>query len=159
MDTAVNLILAGDIPPVPAHATAAAGKSASAPVLARETSDGLKMVILVRSDLNMGPGKIAAQCCHAALKAARRIAAAADSAQKAAVAQWQATGEAIVVLRCTGLEDMTTLASLAEACGLPVAGIADAGRTQVSPGTRTVVAIGPAEASRIDAMTGHLKLL
>ena len=36
---------------------------------------------------------------------------------------------------------------------------AAAGRTQVAPGSRTVLAIGPAPKSAIDAVTGHLKLL
>jgi hypothetical protein len=33
--------------------------------------DDLKLVLLVRNDLGMSPGKIAAQCCHAALGAQR----------------------------------------------------------------------------------------
>lgn len=34
-----------------------------------------------------------------------------------------------------------------------------AGRTQVAPGSRTVLAIGPAPKSAIDKVTGHLRLL
>ena len=33
------------------------------------------------------------------------------------------------------------------------------GRTQVAPGSRTVLAIGPAPRSSLDSVTGHLKLL
>jgi PTH2 family peptidyl-tRNA hydrolase len=36
--------------------------------------------------------------------------------------------------------------------------IRDAGQTQVAPGTRTVIAIGPAPKSVLDEISGHLKL-
>lgn len=36
--------------------------------------------------------------------------------------------------------------------------VRDAGQTQVAPGTRTVIAIGPGPKSEIDKITGHLKL-
>jgi len=42
---------------------------------------------------------------------------------------------------------------------LAAAIIRDAGRTQLAPGTPTCCAIGPAENSRIDAVTGGLSLL
>lgn len=42
---------------------------------------------------------------------------------------------------------------------LPHGKIQDAGHTQVEPGTVTVGFIGPCEASKIDKITGHLKLL
>ena len=43
--------------------------------------------------------------------------------------------------------------------GLPVEVISDAGRTQVTPGTLTCCALGPAEDQRIDAVTAGLALL
>lgn len=36
--------------------------------------------------------------------------------------------------------------------------VRDAGQTQVAPGSRTVIAIGPAPKSVLDKITGHLKL-
>jgi peptidyl-tRNA hydrolase, PTH2 family len=47
----------------------------------------------------------------------------------------------------------------AKAAGLPVELVSDAGRTQVSPGTLTCCAVGPAEGQRIDAITAGLPLL
>jgi PTH2 family peptidyl-tRNA hydrolase len=46
-----------------------------------------------------------------------------------------------------------------EAAGLPVELVSDAGRTQVTPGTLTCCALGPAEGGRIDAVTAELPLL
>ena len=37
--------------------------------------------------------------------------------------------------------------------------VQDAGRTEVEPGTKTVLAIGPDLNSKIDEITGKLKLL
>lgn len=45
------------------------------------------------------------------------------------------------------------------AYGLHTILITDAGRTQVEPGTVTCVGIGPALASKIDKVTGELKML
>ncbi len=52
-----------------------------------------------------------------------------------------------------------SLEAAARASGLPTALIVDAGRTQVAPGSATVLAIGPGEVARIDRVTGDLKLL
>lgn len=47
----------------------------------------------------------------------------------------------------------------AEKRGLPVATVIDAGRTQVKPGSLTVLAVGPARVVDVDCVTGSLKLL
>lgn len=51
------------------------------------------------------------------------------------------------------------LSAAARLAGLPTYIVQDAGRTQVAPGSRTVLAIGPAPRSAIDQVTGHLRLL
>ena len=50
------------------------------------------------------------------------------------------------------------LSALAREAGLTVSVIQDAGRTQIAPGSRTVVGIGPGPIDLIDQVTGHLKL-
>ena len=50
------------------------------------------------------------------------------------------------------------LSALAREVGLTVSVIQDAGRTQIAPGSRTVVGIGPGPVELIDQVTGHLKL-
>lgn len=54
---------------------------------------------------------------------------------------------------------MLELVKAAEKAGLPTYVIQDAGRTEVEPGTTTVLAIGPGSASVVNEVTGHLKLL
>eukprot|EP00983_Pelagomonas_calceolata_P123406 1161001-Pelagomonas_calceolata.AAC.4 len=51
------------------------------------------------------------------------------------------------------------LAEKATAAGLPAYIVCDAGRTQIAAGSQTVLAVGPAPKSAVDAVTGHLKLL
>jgi peptidyl-tRNA hydrolase, PTH2 family len=112
-----------------------------------------KLTIVVRADLGMGRGKIAAQASHGA------VAAALASIGTAGFRAWLRDGQPKVVLRASSEAQLDSLAEQARAAGLPVQVIHDAGRTQVTEGTPTCCAIGPAEASRIDAVTGELPLL
>jgi PTH2 family peptidyl-tRNA hydrolase len=112
-----------------------------------------KLTLVVRADLGMGRGKIAAQAAHAA------VAAALSSAGSRDFRNWLRDGQPKVVLRAGSESELLGLAGQARAAGLPVQVIHDAGRTQVAEGTPTCCAIGPAEAARIDAITGELSLL
>lgn len=112
-----------------------------------------KLTLIVRADLGMGRGKIAAQAAHAA------VAAALASVGSPELRNWLRDGQPKVVLKVNGEEELYALASRADAAGLRVQVVHDAGRTQVAEGTPTCCAIGPAEASKIDAITGELSLL
>lgn len=112
-----------------------------------------KLTLVVRADLGMGRGKIAAQVAHAAVSAAL---ASLDTLDFRA---WLRDGQPKVVLRVSSQEELHAIAEQAAARGLPVQVIHDAGRTQVAEGTPTCCAIGPAAASRIDAVTSELQLL
>lgn len=115
----------------------------------------IKLVLVVRTDLGMGRGKIAAQVAHAAVAAAL----AGASARTGDFAGWLADGEPKVVLRVAGQDELLDVASRARAAGLPVELVTDAGRTQVAPGTLTCCAVGPAGSELIDAVTSGLSLL
>ncbi|GAA2610829.1 peptidyl-tRNA hydrolase Pth2 [Dactylosporangium fulvum] len=112
-----------------------------------------KLVLVVRTDLEMGKGKIAAQAAHAA------VAAALGNLGSADFRTWLREGQPKVVLRVTGEEQLRRVCADAEAAGLPVQLIQDAGRTQVAAGTATCCAVGPAPIPDVDRVTGTLALL
>jgi PTH2 family peptidyl-tRNA hydrolase len=116
-------------------------------------SMAVKLVLVVRTDLDMGRGKIAAQVAHAAVAATLR------NLRAPAFTAWLREGQPKVVLKVSGAEDLSGVCEAAAAAGLPVEVIRDAGRTQVVAGTATCCAIGPAPSERIDAVTGGLTLL
>ena len=116
-----------------------------------------KLVCLVRADLGMSAGKIAAQVGHAVLGGVRVVAnkpGGQDSLRK-----WEEHGEAIIVLQVKDLEELETLLGNAAALQLPICKISDAGRTEVAAGSVTVGSIGPTLVGAIDSITGHLSLL
>jgi PTH2 family peptidyl-tRNA hydrolase len=113
-----------------------------------------KMVLVIRTDLQMTKGKVAAQCCHAMLSAYKRATKSAPEMLKV----WEQSGQAKITLKCNSEEEMLHLQKTAEKHGLVAKSIQDAGRTQIAAGSRTVLAIGPGPVDVIDSVTGHLKL-
>lgn len=114
----------------------------------------VKMVLVVRSDLGMSAGKVAAQCVHAALGAYRL--AAASNAPLMAV--WEDSGEKTVCLRCKDEAEIHELQNTAVEAGLVNYLVTDAGRTEILSGSETVLAIGPGPEQLVNTITGHLKL-
>jgi len=115
----------------------------------------LKQVIVVRSDLNMGKGKLAAQVAHAAVLSAEK----AKNTQKEIYRKWSSTGQAKVIVKVNSLDAILEVHRKAETEGLITSIIEDRGLTQLPPGTLTCVGIGPGPSSKIDKITGNLKLL
>jgi len=116
----------------------------------------IKQVIVVRSDLGMGKGKVAAQVAHAALDAAEI----ARKKHPGWYDSWREQGQAKVVLKTEGGEQvLEELQKQARSLGLPVSLIQDRGLTQLEPGTTTCLGIGPGPSGEIDKVTGQLKLL
>jgi PTH2 family peptidyl-tRNA hydrolase len=130
----------------------AAIPSAAATVSAEE----YKMVLCVNNGLGMGKGKIGAQCAHAALGAVERHR---RPETEAAFRRWESRGQAKIALKVPSDADLDALEAKAREAGLPTYVVHDAGRTQIAAGSRTVLAVGPAPKSRVDAVTGHLSLL
>lgn len=115
----------------------------------------LKMVLCVVGDLGMSKGKVAAQVGHAvlALWLAATSGAGTDGRWLAWARAWHFRAAAKITLRCAAAE-VDALAAAAAAAGLPTCVIEDAGRTEIPAGSRTVVGIGPAPRTLIDAVTG-----
>jgi len=114
-----------------------------------------KMMLVVRKDLKMGQGKIAAQCGHATL-AAYQVA---KRQAKPALTQWARQGQAKIAAKVDSEDALMEVYAKALSLGLVAAVIRDAGRTQIDPGTKTVVAVGPGPVDLVDKVTGTLKLL
>lgn len=111
----------------------------------------MKQAIVVRADVGMGTGKVAAQAAHASLGAFER---AGPDAQR----QWKRGGQKKIVLKASGKEELYRLQEEAKFHGLPTHLVTDAGLTQVEPGTPTALGIGPAPEADVDAVTGDLSL-
>ena len=56
-------------------------------------------------------------------------------------------------------EELVSLGRAAAEHGILSYIVRDAGRTQIEPGSKTVLALGPGHVSDIDMITRHLKLL
>jgi PTH2 family peptidyl-tRNA hydrolase len=111
----------------------------------------LKQVILIRTDLKLSAGKAAAQVAHASLFAALK-------AKKKDLQEWISEGAKKIVLQVSSEEELLNYYKKAQAVKFPCALISDAGLTEVPPGTKTSVGIGPAEEKKIDKITGSLPL-
>lgn len=111
-----------------------------------------KQCIVTREDLKLSKGKFAVQVAHAAVSAS-------DWASKNDVEKWREGGQKKVVLKVPTLQDLYELKEKARREGLSTALIQDAGRTEIAPGTVTVLGIGPAKEELIDKVTKGLKLV
>ncbi|CBZ50708.1 hypothetical protein NCLIV_011750 [Neospora caninum Liverpool] len=120
-----------------------------------DEDENCKMVLCVRQDLNMGKGKIAAQCGHATLGAYRQ----AERRQDPFLASWTSSGQKKIAVKIKDEAEMRSLHADAKQKGVNAYAVCDAGRTQVPAGSFTVLAVGPGPESLVDAVTGHLKLL
>ncbi len=114
-----------------------------------------KMVIVVRSDLKLSPGKMAAQVAHAAVNCALI----AKKRTPDRFDRWYNEGQKKVVVKASGLEDLYQLKIMAEDLGLTTSLIIDAGMTELPPNTTTCLGIGPGPNDMVDKVTGHLKLV
>lgn len=95
------------------------------------------------------------QCSHAAVAAYKK----ANESQPQALKHWEMVGQPKVVVKVDSEEDLLSIANVAKEKGLLTSIIRDAGRTQIAPGSKTVLAVGPGLAEAVDEVTSHLKLM
>lgn len=111
----------------------------------------LKQAIVINADLGMSKGKMAAQACHASLNAYLKS----DSEIRS---EWKKIGSKKIVLE-TSEDDFREIMEKAERLNIPCYKVNDAGLTELEPGSKTAIALGPDEASKIDKITGEFKLV
>ena len=121
----------------------------------KNSREECKLVLVVRTDLGMTKGKIAAQCSHATLACYKSL-----KANKSPVlARWERLGQAKVSVQVKSEDELLLLQATAVSLGLCAKVIHDAGRTQIASGSATVLGVGPGPRSVVDQVTGGLKLL
>ena len=130
------------------------------------TDVSIKQVIVVRSDLKnvngdkIRTGKIAAQCCHASISFILRNITQNNKLNLSKVEMdWVANGMTKICVRVDSEEDLHKVHAAAKAAGLESHIIKDHGKTEFKEPTYTCLAIGPDYSSKIDQITGQLKLL
>ncbi len=114
-----------------------------------------KQAIVVRTDLNMGKGKMAGQVGHAAVLAS-------EATKRRHIDWWKPwfeEGQCKVVLKVSSSDELEEIERRASSLGISTAIVQDRGLTQLDPGTVTCVGIGPAPGHLVDRVTGTLKLL
>ncbi len=114
----------------------------------------IKQVVVVRTDLGMGRGKIAAQVGHACVLGAEHV----RKSHPDWFREWW-TGQEKIIVRVSGLGELQRIRAGAVDLNLPWSEVTDAGHTQIAPGTITCISIGPAPENLVDQVTGNLKLL
>ena len=124
----------------------------------------IKQVIVMRHDLKMRRGKQIAQGAHASMAFLTRRLQNSPSISMPDFSPnaqaWIKGAFAKVCVRCNSDEELLAIHDKAIESGLEVHLITDSGRTEFhGQPTRTCLAIGPDESSKIDQVTGHLELL
>lgn len=114
-----------------------------------------KMVLVLRGELRLTAGKAAVQAAHAAVMLVRL----AEKRDPDGLARWLEQGQRKIALVVPTLTDLETLERTARVRGVPVVWVEDAGFTEVPPGTRTCLGLGPAPDAELDPLTGQLDLL
>jgi len=110
-----------------------------------------KQVILVRQDLKLPKGKMAAQASHASVEAVLK-------SDTLIVEEWRSEGMKKSVLKVKDEKELLEFKKKAGMAKLKNALIRDAGRTFLKKPTITCLGIGPAEEDKIDKITGTLHL-
>lgn len=124
-----------------------------------QTKQQTKQIVVVRTDLNMRKGKLAAQAAHASMKVLLDRGQVQDQVLTipltGPMADWVGGRFTKIVLGVSSEQDLLRVYEEALARGIPAALVTDAGATEFhGVPTRTAVAIGPDEADKIDAVTG-----
>lgn len=112
----------------------------------------LIIYLIVREDLKMGKGKIAAQCGHAVQDLIQ-------SAPKNLLISYKKGYHTKICLKVKNFNEMEELRIWCKENKIPHYQVIDVGRTQVDPDTETVLGIGPVYKHIASKVLKNLKLL
>lgn len=115
----------------------------------------IKQVIILRSDLKMSKGKSVAQGAHASLMSYFKT----KKHNPKIAEEWLETGEKKIILKVNDEESLVKLFIAFEFKKIPCVLVTDAGLTEVPPGSKTALGVGPWKNNEIDFITDRLKLL
>jgi PTH2 family peptidyl-tRNA hydrolase len=130
-----------------------------------------KQVIVVRKDLKMRKGKLAAQVAHASMKVILDLLNLNEDDQDngiqfwesfftPAIMEWMEGSFTKVVVSVDSEDELLDILRVAKQANIPSALITDTGLTEFHGiPTNTCVAVGPDEEEKVDLITGELKLL
>lgn len=129
-----------------------------------------KQVLVIRKELKMRKGKIAAQASHASMAAILNKAIFTENGfainyndfgiHSEAVKDWLENIFTKITVSVNSEEELLEIYNKAKEAGLPCSLIQDAGKTEFKGvPTFTAVAIGPAAKDECDKITSHLPLL
>ncbi len=112
----------------------------------------MKQAIIIRKDLKLPKGKMAAQAAHAAVEAVLR-------SDKKNVIAWREVGAKKIAVYAADQKQLFQLEQDAKQSGIITAIITDAGKTTVPAGTVTCCGLGPDKEEVIDKIIKELQLV
>jgi len=112
----------------------------------------LKQAIVIRTDLEMGKGKLCAQSAHASLSAYKKVSPKLRD-------EWERSGMKKIVLKVNSESELFQYFEECQRAGIPCSLIQDAGHTQIPSGSPTCFGAGPWDSDGLDKILGKLKLL
>ena len=109
--------------------------------------------MIVRNDLKMGKGKIAAQCGHAI----QYLTIAAMNTEE--FRKYYRGAHAKICLKVQTEAELDQIRDYCNENGIINYQVVDAGRTQIAPNSKTVLGVGPILKSKVPVIISELKLL
>lgn len=98
----------------------------------------IKMVMFVRMDLKMGKGKIGSQCSHSAIGLYKILL---KNDKNNLLEDWENSGSKKIVLKVKNESDFSNILKYCEINDINYHQVIDAGKTQISPNSKTVLSI------------------